>query len=902
MKLHWVELENWRQHAKTKIDFDECTTVVYGPNEAGKSTIFEALSKGFFDRSGSQSEAIRRIKPLTASGNVTSTVRIEFTLNQTRYRVEKNFNIKSGTSLYKIVEERSILIDQDTADEKLIELLEAELPSPRGSKPSQWGAFHWLWANQDNRGLPDNKDGDPTAGLHLDTKETGDMLVTPKFKAVQERVQSAYARYFTNTGRVTKDSPIPKLEEEVQKLEQMAVELRDKIKKVDGEKQHLESLEKQLPDLEKNLADTKSELERVRSEAVDLSSIESELKASNASVNEADRDVKDAQKALKELREAANKIDNLRGDEKKALESFSRLDAIHDHLEKLFQEKDNEVEGWANEIRKCEELTRDARILKDLADTMKGIGELSGKIERIHEINKEIEILREKEAPIVPTDKEIDSLIQKQTQMEVLRENLKVSGISVSVAYGEKGSLEVEVDGEKLSDGEITATGTESVKVKSPGLGEVTVKAKLDQARDAKFDIINLEKSIQGALSKYGLSSIDELKELNSTQKKISDNIKELVAEKRGIDKRPLDEMISERQSLNEKYEEYKKLERKSFVIELNATESNLAELVKKRETEEDKTRKSLDEARKEREGIKEGLSQKREELAEIGMKQKYCKEESEKAIVQWNELIRRYGSEENQEKKLIDSQGELKNRKKEYERIKQRYEELEKGPVNKVKRLELQIENQEQIIRQQRTSIDKLEAVINTESLEGTYSKLSETESHIEILKERLEREQIRSESLKLLKESLENQYHESLSVVVGPIQEEVKRSLSYVTGFLHEDVELNEYLFPIRLGERGIEDISLEFSDGSSGLREVLAICVRLAVAKHLSERDCQCLILDDPFVHVSSDRSNRMIELINETIRDYGLQVIILTHRPMEFAGFAGKMVDIQSVKMG
>jgi DNA repair exonuclease SbcCD ATPase subunit len=99
MKLHCIELENWRQHTKTKIDFDEKSTVIYGPNEAGKSTILEALSRGFFDKSGSHAESIRRIKPLTASGNVTSTVRIEFTLNSTRYSIEKNFNLNRGTSL-----------------------------------------------------------------------------------------------------------------------------------------------------------------------------------------------------------------------------------------------------------------------------------------------------------------------------------------------------------------------------------------------------------------------------------------------------------------------------------------------------------------------------------------------------------------------------------------------------------------------------------------------------------------------------------------------------------------------------------------------------------------------------------------------------------------------------------
>ncbi|MQY58584.1 MAG: hypothetical protein GH144_03080 [Clostridia bacterium] len=164
----------------------------------------------------------------------------------------------------------------------------------------------------------------------------------------------------------------------------------------------------------------------------------------------------------------------------------------------------------------------------------------------------------------------------------------------------------------------------------------------------------------------------------------------------------------------------------------------------------------------------------------------------------------------------------------------------------------------------------------------------------------ERLDKEQILAKSYGFLKEVLEQQYRSALSVVVSPIQEEVKRSLGYITGFLHDDVELNEYLFPTRLGERGFEDISLEFSDGSSGLKEGLALCVRLAVAKHLSGRDSQCLVLDDPFVHVSSDRSNKMIELINEAIKEHGLQVIIFTHRPMEFAGFAGKMVDIRNVK--
>jgi len=186
---------------------------------------------------------------------------------------------------------------------------------------------------------------------------------------------------------------------------------------------------------------------------------------------------------------------------------------------------------------------------------------------------------------------------------------------------------------------------------------------------------------------------------------------------------------------------------------------------------------------------------------------------------------------------------------------------------------------------------------------LDGTYSKLSETHSKLEILKERLENEQIRAESYKLLVETLQKEHIAIMSAVISPIKEEVKKSLVYITGSLHENLELNEDLLPTELSENWFDEgSSLKFDDSSSGLKEVLVFCVRLAVAKHLSERDSQCLVLDDPFVHVSQDRLNKIIELINEAIKDWNLQIVVFTHRQMELSGFKGNMVNIQSAKMG
>ena len=395
-------------------------------------------------------------------------------------------------------------------------------------------------------------------------------------------------------------------------------------------------------------------------------------------------------------------------------------------------------------------------------------------------------------------------------------------------------------------------------------LGKVAVKAEIKLAHDAKVDIKRLQTGIQSTLNKYSVKSIDQLKKLDKT------------------------------------LEECKKIRRTPNVIKLNQVDDDLGELVNKREQEQETAKTVLDKARTQRDEVDKELLERKQELAGIRAEQKNCSEYFEKARAQERKVIRQHGSFESQEKILRSAEANVKKRTEAHEKIKQQHEELEKGPVNRIKRLKKQIVNQEQVIQQQRTSIDQLKGGIAKESLGGAYSELAETESHIEILSERLEKERMRAESYKLLKDALEQQYHSALSGVVGPIRDEVKGSLSYVTGFLHEDVELNEYLFPTRFGERGLEDISLEFNDASSGLKEVLALCVRLAVAKHLSKRDSQCLVLDDPFVHVSSDRSNRIIEKINEAINDHSLQVIVFTHRPMEFAGFTGKMVNIQSVK--
>ena len=164
--------------------------------------------------------------------------------------------------------------------------------------------------------------------------------------------------------------------------------------------------------------------------------------------------------------------------------------------------------------------------------------------------------------------------------------------------------------------------------------------------------------------------------------------------------------------------------------------------------------------------------------------------------------------------------------------------------------------------------------------------------------MQERYERLLKDARSLELLKSLLEQEYQEALDSVSEPIKKDVAEYLAYVTGNLHEEIELNDKLIPVRMGQKGIQQLALEYDDCSSGLKEAVNLCVRLAVAKHLSEHDNQSLVLDDPFIHMSKNRSERMIELFNNLVNEQNLQIIIFTHRELEFTGLEGEIVNIQT----
>jgi DNA repair exonuclease SbcCD ATPase subunit len=893
MRLHFVELENWRKHEKKSIIFDEKATIIHGPNESGKSTILEALFRGLFDRHSTGAEEVRKITPLTTRGGVPSTVRISYSVGGSKYLVVKTFNHGAETELYQLENgSKRLIARDDPADKQVIDMLEAEMETRGASDPAKWGAFYWLWTLQERRELP--REGDPASILNLE--HSGDVLITPKFDSVMKDFQKYYETYFTPKGKDYTHSPVVELQGDLEALRQEKNGLNLRISEVQGYRQELENKLIELPRLEKSLEESRIELKIAYEESQDARAIESELDACKSKLNEFNLKKSEAEKALKELRDAATKISELTTEQEKLRDKLSQIDIQCGIYENQIESLEEELGKKTDELAEFEDLVADARILWTKKRNQEALDALKQKSDRIQDLEEKISNLRSKQQNMIITDKELRELENDQTTLNLRKDQLSESGLLVERIPGSDGELKVSIDGIDLGI-ENQDTAVEEVLVYHEGLGEVKVRADIDKARDLQQDVEILGNKIEKALKINQTISLEELRKVFDKNLEITSSIKNLLSERKGIDDRSKEEILTELETLEDNSKRYDEIERSNFAIEKNPVDVDLSELVKKREKELKEVSDSLDSLRCEREEQRKEYNNKREERAKIKAVQESAQKQLNEAYQNQQDLIKEYGSERIQNEKLREIREDISLEEERKDELKEKYREFQEGPLAAIKRLETTIENREKLLQSHRGSIDQLRGQIKQSSVDGAYSRLSKVETDIEVCKKRLNREQLKANAVMTLKTVMEEQHKTAIGSITKPIRDDVQRFLAYVTGNLHDEVELDKNLFPVRIGERGMDQLALDYEDGSSGLREVLGLCVRLAIAKHLCKNEPQCLLLDDPFVHVSTNRSEKMIELINKIIEETSLQTIILTHRPFEFAGFDGTLVDIQ-----
>jgi DNA repair exonuclease SbcCD ATPase subunit len=209
MRLLSCHLRRVRLHNDLELTFAPGLTVIGGPNEAGKSTLVEALHKALFLRSTATGQGVEELRSRRHSGH--PEVEIRFEAGGRNWHLRKRFSGASGTC--QLSHDGGLALSGSSAEETLATLLGMEQPvEGRGIRqlPERWAH---LWVRQGEGGA------NPLAGSgerydrkrleqQLEQRGGSEALSSSLDARVLERIQEQWAVNFTVTGRVRTGSPL----------------------------------------------------------------------------------------------------------------------------------------------------------------------------------------------------------------------------------------------------------------------------------------------------------------------------------------------------------------------------------------------------------------------------------------------------------------------------------------------------------------------------------------------------------------------------------------------------------------------------------------------------------------------------------------------------------------------
>ncbi len=201
MRIRELRIENFRKFRQPLhlAGFDDGLNLICEQNEAGKSTVLEALRAVLFERHSSKSDRIRSFRP--HGDDVSPTIELGFDLGDASWRLRKRFLQNPSVEL----EGPAGRATGDDAEERLQALLGFARAGNRGADDDSRGALGLLWVEQGQSfvlGTPGQR-----ARRTLEevlAGEVGAVTGGQRTTNVLQAIERSLAEYQTPTGRAAR--------------------------------------------------------------------------------------------------------------------------------------------------------------------------------------------------------------------------------------------------------------------------------------------------------------------------------------------------------------------------------------------------------------------------------------------------------------------------------------------------------------------------------------------------------------------------------------------------------------------------------------------------------------------------------------------------------------------------
>ena len=893
MIIEQLTLGHWRGYRDPHcFRFGPGLNLLLGNNEAGKSTLFEALACLLFDSHTGRRRELAALQPVGTS--LAPAAELVFSTGGRRYKVAKQF-LEHPQSRLWVARDGGWELEHegDQADERLRAVLGGQR-STRVLRPEHRGLAQALWYLQRDEPLPaetwDEAVRQGLSGLVATVSES------PAERRLAEALERSFAEYYTPTGRIRTGSELATAGAEITTLEQELQQLRDQAAAVDQLRTELEDLaarhrdkaaelerhRAQLPQLaaqaeaaaqgEQEFAALDQRLEGLRGEAAKSSGVLDRVRHRSAQIQEKAEKRADAQRETEDLEEQ-------RGRKKSEEERHRRQ--WKEELEPELQQ----VEGQIARLTALERLLTQQREETNLEQEERRQAHLTREIEAQGKALAEL---------LAPSDREWGEFTKLQRELDDAQAQRRVAAIRVSFEPDDpQAMVRSEPETERVpgvDHPEFLVSRPTTFRL--PGFGRVAVRGGGESLAELDEKVRRLTDAAREFLDRFAARDVQEL----------SDRRQERLERERQQSERS--------RELREAQEREPQVTRRLAEIRAQcaATQQRLADgppeqlawdLPRVQQEQADWQR------RKDRLIRDIAQAQEWEQAARAAAEQlEQHRQRGQATIIELRSQIRSaagenaadlapYGDLDQLERQAQAARDALAQAEQEHAARRAAYREAVEAPrllhrqaVEAVRSLEQDVSELE------RQRVDR-QARLETGLTEGFYTRLPEVEQRLEQRRQRRLDLQRRAEGARVLRELVEAHRQERSAALTAPVGELLNPWIATLTGGSYDRAELSGELLPQALHSPRY-DAQLPVDSLSWGTHEQLVVLLRLSLGWLLSGDEPQLVVLDDPLVNADPLRMQRLNLILQEAAQR--LQILLATCDDTPYAGQKASLIRV------
>jgi DNA repair exonuclease SbcCD ATPase subunit len=866
MRLLRLRLANYRGINESEVQFGpQGLTIVEGPNEAGKTSLSEAIRLLFDYLDSSKHSEVKAIKPVTR--DVGSEIELEAESGPYRFTYFKRFHKKPETSLTITNPKPENHTGREAhvrAEEILRETIDIDL----------WKA---LCIQQGGAVQQADLSNQTSLSAALDIA-AGGHRADPREESLFDKVREEYGRYFTERGSEKKElqeaqKAQEETETEVASLEKQIQNLEKDIVRAADLGLELERLEKQEQDLRRDLSEYAKSLDEIKGLETVLETARLKLESAQKSEQAAKRDkavrqdlidaVSKAQKAHTELEESSKSstasVNKAETDRERAQSDSAIAEAQRKEAESLLNLRRSDFDYFNNKLHLEQLKERKERI-----DRAREEAALADEVLTKNSVDEET---------LKAIQKAERSLITAQAMLETGAPNVLLRGLT---------DLDFQIDGEHTTiakDEERSLTVSDRVRVTVPGYLQMDLTAG-SSSSDLLKRVEEAKQKLDAACNDAGVNNADEARQSFEARREAQ----QTIARRKEIEKENLRDLT------------YEELERKVIGLgkgvpaypTARVPEPNLPpnlesakEELRNAEAGLEKANKAWEEARMELDSARKVRDGMRELYQKVRVELNLKADELQRAE---DELFRSRGNAPDDyleselfkcTKAVHKEEGNVKSAEanlcgKEPDRVKT-MAETAKGSLQTA-------EKKREAAQQENTEVRTRLKVFGEE---GLHEKLQAAQSHLNYIRQENKAMLRRASAAKLLHVTMKEERDKARRAYVAPLKEKIERLGRLVFNDSFE-VEVTEKL---SVASRTMDGCNVPFDSLSGGTKEQISLISRLACAMTVSKDGGASLILDDALGYTDPERLKLMGAVLAKAGQE--CQIIILTCVPDRYS---------------